>query len=505
MIEISDFDLDVYQPIPVIYELRQSILERLKTKEEILPDIDGREETKRDVIRAILSGANPYLVSEEGTGKTRLAKSVTKLLSPIPVIKGCPYHDDPKWGKELLCPKCAESEDPAEEFGIDFISPEERFSRIQGNEYTNYAKILGIKDIQVIREGVSPTDPRAFTGTGVFHANRGILFVADLPSVPTNVQVLFHPILEERKVILEEYNIERPVDFLLIATGNPEGFAHVNKIPRPLLDRMELIPMDFPEKDTGLRVMLKEKFIIDLSKEDDHLIEKGNIFEPDESLLNRKVAIPWWIADVVGRTVRETRSSLNLDKGASIRGIYKALDHTSSSVEMNGRTVASLRDAADGLKLAMRSRIKIRADLIEFGENPKTSFDRADKIVEGIMRQVVSRASEEIPIEKDVATELKSIITGDASDDLLKYKELKSVVDRMYAATGEKVREDLMNETEKALFFHPDDVSSDILKECYYSAVEMVLNIGVHKGVIDESEAEKYVFIPKVFRPEEAQ
>jgi len=502
MVEIKDFDLDVYQPIPVIYELRQSILEMLKSGEEILPDIDGREETKRDVIRAILSGANPYLVSEEGTGKTRLAKSLTKLLSPIPVVKGCPYHDDPKWGKELLCPRCAESEDPAEEFGIDFIGSEERFSRIQGNEYTNYAKILGIKDIQVIRKGVSPTDPRAFTGTGVFHANRGILFVADLPSVPTNVQVLFHPILEERKVILEEYNIERPVDFLLIATGNPEGFAHVNKIPRPLLDRMELIPMDFPEKDIGLKVMLKEKFTIELQKDNGHQIEKGGIFEPDESLLNRKVAIPWWIADVVGRTVRETRSSLNLDKGASIRGIYKALDHTSSTVEMNGRSVASLRDAADGLKLAMRSRIKIRADLIEFGENPKTSFDRADSIIEGIMRQVVTRASEEIPIDKEVSGELKSIITGDASDDLLKYKELKSVVDRMYAATGEKVREDLMNETEKALFFHPDDVAADILKECYYSAVEMVINIGVHKGTIDESEAEKYVFIPKMFKPE---
>ena len=104
MIDIENFDLNDYQPIPVTYALRQSILEKIKNNEEILKDIDGREETKSDVIRAILSGANPYLVSEEGTGKTRLARSLTKLLSTIPVIKGCPYHDDPKWGKELLCP-----------------------------------------------------------------------------------------------------------------------------------------------------------------------------------------------------------------------------------------------------------------------------------------------------------------------------------------------------------------------------------------------------------------
>lgn len=113
MISLNEFDFSKYTPIPVLYELRYSILSKIRSNEDafsLIPDIDGREETKRDVIRAILSGASPFLVSEEGTGKTRLAKSLTKLLFTIPAIKGCPYHDDPKWGKDWLCPRCAESE-----------------------------------------------------------------------------------------------------------------------------------------------------------------------------------------------------------------------------------------------------------------------------------------------------------------------------------------------------------------------------------------------------------
>ncbi|MBA7608957.1 hypothetical protein ES703_16142 [subsurface metagenome] len=69
-------DLEGYQPLPVVYQLRYSILEKVKSGEDPLPDIQGREEVKRDVLRALLSGAHPYLVSEEGTGKTRLVSKI---------------------------------------------------------------------------------------------------------------------------------------------------------------------------------------------------------------------------------------------------------------------------------------------------------------------------------------------------------------------------------------------------------------------------------------------
>ena len=86
------FDLESSQPLPVRYELRYVMLKKLQAGEDPLPDIDGREETKRDVIRAVLSCSHPYLVSREGTGKTRLAESLAKLLPPRPQGEGLPLQ-----------------------------------------------------------------------------------------------------------------------------------------------------------------------------------------------------------------------------------------------------------------------------------------------------------------------------------------------------------------------------------------------------------------------------
>jgi hypothetical protein len=33
-----------------------------------------------------------------------------------------------------------------------------------------------------------------------------------------------------------------------MATGNPEGFSHVNEVPRPLIDRLETIYLDLPRR-----------------------------------------------------------------------------------------------------------------------------------------------------------------------------------------------------------------------------------------------------------------
>jgi magnesium chelatase subunit I len=259
-------------------------LRRIRRGEDIIPTIDGRDETKEDVIRVILSGAHLYLVSEEGTGKTRLAKAIADLLPPIPVIKGSPYRDDPMGPPHLLSPSCRESPDPVREFGIEWLAGEKRFSRIQGNEYTNEAKLLGLKDIQAIAQGKSPSDPSVFTGTGVFRANRGVLLIDELPAIRTRVQVLLHPILEEKKAILEEYNWEWPLDLFVIATGNPRGFSHVNDVPRPLMDRLEMVYMALPGEQVQKEIMLKERFREDLESTASGAERRGDEAPLDESI-----------------------------------------------------------------------------------------------------------------------------------------------------------------------------------------------------------------------------
>ena len=493
-------DLESYQPLPVVYQLRYSILQKSRKGEDPLPDIQGREEVKKDVLRALLSGAHPYLVSEEGTGKTRLARSLTRLLPPIPIIRGCPYNDDPKWPSDLLCPRCQASINPQEEYGIELIPGERRFSRIQGNEYTNEAKLLGLKDLQAIVQGKSPADPQAFLGTGVFRANRGLLFIDELPAIKTKVQVLLHPILEEKKAILEEYKWEHHLDLIVIATGNPEGFSHVNEVPRPLLDRLELIYMGLPEEAIEREIMLKERFKV---KDDyySNIWQDGIVSYPSLKELERKVIAPWWIIFLVNGAVRHSRICGWLDKKASIRGSTRALDHTYASVELENRKVANLTDAYLGLKLALRGRIGLRADLIDF-DNPKESFGKTNRVIEDLLWNALEDLDFHFEVEEekfqDDIISLLSDGLNNVTEKLGQYTELNNVVEKMRKAARDKVSDDL-NEAEKKLFCHPGNSSKQVFEEYNRSAVETIVNLAYHRNLIDNSIRER-VFIPQIVK-----
>lgn len=501
--ETLQFSLDDYRPIPVAYEFRASILQRIRNGEDPLPDIQGRDETKRDVLRALLSGSSIYLVSEEGTGKTRLAKSLMRLLSSIPRLKGCLYNDDPKWDTSLLCPRCRVSSNPIKEYGIESVPGERRFSRIQGNDYTDEAKLLGFKDMQAIIEGKSPADARVFAATGAFRANRGLLFLDELPAIRTKVQVLLHPILEEGKVILEEYNWEHPLDIMLIATGNPQGFSHVNEVPRPLLDRLELIYMPLPSKEVEREIMLRERF----RTEEDRFQPIGaeqscmSHIRPEE--VERDVALPWWIIYILNEAVTYSRKCSLLDRKPSIRGSNKALDHTYASIELKNRKIACLEDVCDGLKLALRGRMELLPDMIDY-ENPAESFKRTDEVSEDLLWNAVENCASMFLEGSDrnkLARDIKALSSEgmhNLTPKLQRYPELHKTVEEMKMVAREKITPDLLTKQEEKLFYHPDSLSTEILEQYNYSAVETIVNLALHLNLVTPVEIAGDIFIPKI-------
>ncbi len=489
--------LDRYESLSISYLLRYSILKRIERGEEVLPEIQGREQVRQDVVRALLSGAQPYLVSEEGTGKTRLARSISMLLGPVPRLKGCPYNDDPKWPKERMCPRCRESADPIADFGIEWIGGADRFSRIQGNEYTNEAKLLGLKDIQAIANGMSPKDPLSFAGTGVFRANRGVLFIDELPAIRTKVQVLLHPIIEEKKAILEEYNWEYPLDLLVVSTGNPEGFSHVNEVPRPLLDRLETVYMDLPEEDVEFTIMMMERFGGKDGSGPDETIP--TVFPTMEDV-KRRVLAPWWILSLINKSARQSRTCRWLDKKASIRGTTRAIDHTYSSTEMARRRVVRLRDVGDGLKLALRGRVQLRQDLVDF-DNPRETMRKVDELSEDLVynglidmgREITyawDRTALEIEVRAMMATEPKGWPDFIRTSSVLRERleEIENMGRERFghalSATGDT---DVIAEAGK---------SRDVEEEYLASAAEFILNLCATKKWIPLSEAAD-IYIPR--------
>lgn len=491
----ASFDLDKYEPLSVVYQLRGTILRRIKEGREVLPEIDGRAETKADVVRALLSGAHPYLVSEEGTGKTRLARSLTGLLPSIPVIAGCPYHDDPKWPRDLLCPRCAASSDPVKDFGIDFLPGSKRFSRIQGNEYTNEAKLLGLKDIQAIAHGKSPQDPEVFTGTGVFKANRGILFVDEMPAIRTKVQVLFHPILEEKKAILEEYNWEHPLDLILVATGNPKGFSHVNEIPRPLLDRLEMIYMELPEESVEQEIVLKETFRV--GRKDGNFEEPNDVFYPTLGEIARTAAAPWWIMELITRSVRYSRTCPYVENKASLRATNRSLEHTYASVEIDNGKAANLRHAYYGLRLALRGRLELRADVVDF-DDPQKAVKTTDALVADFMWNVIEDAKNDWTFLsgtdwQTLGQELTSAVANGIAvksripdGALFNYPALGKAIDILYKAAPDRINAELINDSERRLYRGEDGI---LREESNYSALETLANLAIHKDAFDATKA----------------
>jgi len=495
-----EFNLEDYRPLPVRYELRYVMLRKLGEGEDPLPDIQGRDETKRDLIRSVLSCSHPYLVSREGTGKTRLAESLARLLPPVPKVKGCLYNCDPKWPRDWKCPSCRDLKDPE----IELVSGRQRYSRIQGNEYTNEAKILGVKDIQAIVQGESPMDPRAFIGTGVLRGNRGILVVDELPAIPTKVQVLFHPMLQEDKIVLEEYAWERPIDLFFIATGNPSGFAHVNRIPEPLLDRLELIPMGLPEEAVEREIMHRERFRV----REDFFAEKGEEAkaEPLRVLppaLRRRAAAPWWIADVVAKTSRYTRECPNIDRGASIRGSIRGLDHACSSTEMRNGSVTNLADAAKGLKLALRGRTRLRADLIGFDEQPDAAMARSDEVVEDVMWYAVQDVGTRILAgidgdHKFIAGEVDELLTTGASlaGSLESHPAASEALSWMHEA-GPTDPAPLVDSLEEQLRGSLEGVDPTALGEYRFSALEVLANTLLPAKALEYLRDHGLIFVPR--------
>ena len=500
----SHINLENYQPVSVVSQMRASLLEKIRTGQDFLPDIQGREEAKQDVARALLSGYNIYLVSEEGTGKTRLSKSLTSLLPPIPKVKGCPYNDDPGWPKHLLCSRCRKSKDPGAEFGIELIPSSRRFSRIQGNDYTDEGKLLGIKDIHAIAMGKSPTDMESFAATGVFRANRGILFIDELPAVRTKVQVLLHPISEEKKAILEEYNWEHPLDIILVATGNPQGFSHVNEVPRPLLDRLELIYMPLPSKEVELEIALRERFKADNTY---YKEAKEEIFLPitkiDLKDIQRVVALPWWIMLLLNEAIACSRDCSVLDKRPSIRGSYRALDHTCAGAELENRKIAYLKDAYNGLKLALRGRTELKPDLIDF-DHPADSFKRSAEFSEDLLAVAMGNCAN-LFLQgcngAKLTADLKALAMEgirNTTHQLENYRELKQAVNRLKSIAKEKIDPSLLNQTEKELFQNTANMDEDLLLQYNFSALETIFNAALHNNLINKNEVEKSIFIPQL-------
>jgi magnesium chelatase subunit I len=222
---------------PVKEEVRQNAVARIRAGEPLFEGVLGYEQTVMPQLEnALLAGHDVVFLGERGQAKTRMIRSLTRLLDEwMPIVKGSEIHDDPsqpvsRYARDLV-------EEMGDDTEIDWIHRDERFGEKLATPDTSIADLIGEVDPIKVAEGRYLSDELTLHYGLVPRTNRGIFAINELPDLSERIQVGLLNVLEERDVQIRGYKVRLPLDVMLVASANPEDYTNRGRIITPLKDR----------------------------------------------------------------------------------------------------------------------------------------------------------------------------------------------------------------------------------------------------------------------------
>ncbi len=263
----------------------------LFSPEELARDhgIIGRRGEIRAIHACLSTGRHPLLEGPVGVGKTALARAV------------------------------------AHGMGRGFV-------RVDGDGRYTEAKLVGHYDPPgVLERGYQPD---LFIAGPLIRAMQSgsLLFINELNRMPEGVQNVLLPALDEGMVLVPHYGkIEAAPGFGLVATQNPAEFVATGHLSEALLDRFELVRLDYQSETEERQIVRQEA-------------RSG----PTTALIGQAVAL-----------VRATRTDPRIRRGASVRAAIAIADlATVLEGDLAGATDLALPtriELADNRRTPMRS------------------------------------------------------------------------------------------------------------------------------------------------------
>ncbi len=250
-----------YTPRSVKEELRSNLIVRIRSGQPLFEGIHGYDDTVLPAMeRAILAGHSINLLGLRGQAKTRMARSLVRLLDEwIPVVQGSELNDDPlapisRYAKDLLA---AHGEDTP----ISWLHRDQRYTEKLATPDVTVADLIGDSDpIKAANLKLDYSDERVIHFGLVPRSHRGIFVINELPDLQPRIQVALFNILQEGDVQIRGFQLRLPLDIQFVFTANPEDYTNRGAIITPLKDRIQsqILTHYPPTIELGMRITEQE-------------------------------------------------------------------------------------------------------------------------------------------------------------------------------------------------------------------------------------------------------
>lgn len=297
-----------------------------KVKENVAKVIIGRDEQMDLILTAVIAKGHVLLEDVPGTGKTVMARSLSKSLN------------------------CA-------------------FSRVQFTPDLLPADITGMSVYQ------PSTGQFEFCPGPVF---TNILLADEINRATPRTQAALLECMEERQV--SEGGVTRKLDmpFLVIATQNPVETQSTFPLPEAQLDRFLIrLSMGYPDEKEALALM--ERFLRNSPLDElASVAEKDEIKEAQQLFNQCQVSQP--IMEYIARLCEETRNPERVQLGVSPRGMLALLRAVQAYAAISGRDYVIPDDVKKLAVPVMAHRVILRGLYGKSGESEKYIQEILDKV-----------------------------------------------------------------------------------------------------------------------------
>ncbi|MHB8190544.1 MAG: sigma 54-interacting transcriptional regulator [Ferrimicrobium sp.] len=401
---LGDLQRSGYTPRSVRDELRNSVIDRVRSKTPLVPGLVGYDATVLpELERALLVGHDLILLGQRGQGKTRIIRSLSTLLDEwMPAIAGSEINEDPF--NPLLERTKRRIITDGDATPIVWIHRSERQNEKLATPDTTIADLIGEVDPIKVAEGRHLDDLETIHLGLIPRTNRGIFAINELPDLPERIQVGLLSVLEERDVQVRGYTIQLPLDIVFVASANPEDYTSRGRLITPLKDRFgSQIRTHYPASVSDeIAVMRQESLLPPLPVHLPELIEE---IIATIALVARKHPS---ISQYSGVSVR---ASISGYEAAAASAILRAMRNVGDEAAVRLSDLGAVRAAFSG---------KIEVDAIDANEE--------DRVLTTIIDQSIARVFRDrfgtVDLDGVTSEIAKEPVNIDGEDPTARYQEL---------------------------------------------------------------------------------